>query len=126
MQSSRGVGVAYALLCKGVHLSEIQRFVHAVEPAIDVEADTVPAPPPDMRDPDTYPTPLSPRPGILAGFDAAESGARELFSAEELADHRGVPESYWEDVAELVETEAPEVLPKETGFIDMRQVTCRR
>lgn len=71
MQRNTHARVAYHLLAKGVHLSEIQRFADAAIPAVDPDADTIPAPPPsrDLLDPETLSTEPWPPTSILESED---------------------------------------------------------
>lgn len=97
MKPNTSVSVLHFLLCKGVHLNEIQRFIDAAPHEVDPAADTVPAPPPSMDgsvDPDTAPTPkLPPRPERLP----------ETAPAASLLDLSRQPDAFWDEVAGLVE-----------------------
>ncbi len=99
MQVSTSVDFAYLLLCKGVHLCEIQRFVDAHIADVDVEADTIPAPPPSdsgYTDPDTRPTIPAPPMVPLGRLEPSRP-------ASELLDFRGAPDTLWDELEGLVE-----------------------
>ena len=95
---STTIGFAYLLLCKGVHLREIQRFVDADLDGIDPAADTIPAPPPSdvgAVDPDERPTvPAPPMVPINRHTNR---------TASDLLDLRGAPVGFWDDIEGLVE-----------------------